>query len=166
MTAGDKAHRHRPTPVEGEGTFVVVEADEESALLRAVDTGQVVTLAANPGVTAGEVVEATVEPAELGLVYTATVDERIEVAVEAVDEPPTDRALEAAREADPGELRSYETDAGVVHVLAVPPERTAAAVQDVLEDTETVARAARLGADRVEVRSETGVLAVRYGPGR
>jgi len=152
--------------VEEEGTFVVVAADEESALLRATDTGQVVTLAANPGVTTGEVIEATVEPAELGVAYTATVEERVEVTVEAVDEPPAERAIEAARDADPGELRSYETDAGVVHVLAVPPDRTAAAVEDVVEDTETVARAARLGADRVEVRSAEGVLAVRYGPGR
>jgi hypothetical protein len=46
----------------------------------------------------------------------------------------------------------------------VPAAETEAAVADVREDEATLVRAARLGVDRVEIRSETGVVSVRYLP--
>jgi len=49
-------------------------------------------------------------------------------------------------------------------VLTVPEERTDQAAADVVEDQETVARAARLGVERVEVRAADGVVSVRYLP--
>jgi len=145
-----------------QGTFLVVEADTESAVLRAVDTGQVVTLSDDPGVAAGEVIDATVEPDETGIAYTATVEGRRDIVVEAVDDPPDDRAVAAADDADPGEVRILDGSGKTVHVLPVPPDQTVDAVRDILEDAATVERAARLGTDGVEVRSERGLVAVRY----
>jgi len=49
--------------------------------------------------------------------------------------------------------------------LTPPEEDTADAVSDVIDDREaTLSRAARLGVNRVEVRSEPGVVSVRYMP--
>jgi hypothetical protein len=54
---------------------------------------------------------------------------------------------------------------GELHVITVEEGRTGEAVDDVLEDREgTLSRAARLGVNRVEIRSEPGVLSVRYLP--
>jgi len=50
-------------------------------------------------------------------------------------------------------------------VVTVPEETTDAAVSDVVDDREaTLSRAARLGVNRVEVRSTPGVVSVRYLP--
>jgi hypothetical protein len=49
-------------------------------------------------------------------------------------------------------------------VLTVPDDGTEQAVADVLEDEATFSRAARLGVGLVEVRSEPGVVSVRYLP--
>ena len=60
--------------------------------------------------------------------------------------------------------RRERAGTGELHVLTVPDGETEAAVADVLEDEATLARAARLGVERVEVRSEPGVVSVRYLP--
>jgi hypothetical protein len=50
-------------------------------------------------------------------------------------------------------------------VITVPEERTEIAVDDVTNDRETrLLQAARAGASLVEVRSEPGVVSVRYLP--
>ncbi|ERH11829.1 MAG: hypothetical protein J07HB67_00840, partial [halophilic archaeon J07HB67] len=54
---------------------------------------------------------------------------------------------------------------GELHVITVPEERTEIAVDDVTNDRETrLLQAARAGASLVEVRSEPGVVSVRYLP--
>jgi hypothetical protein len=65
-----------------------------------------------------------------------------------------------------GELsRKERAGTGELHVMTVPEEATEAAVDDVVEDREaTLVRAARMGVARVEVRSEPGVVVVRYMP--
>lgn len=153
--------------MEAQGTFLVTHADETSAVLRDVDDGQVRTLAENPGVEAGEVVEATIEPEPPMEAAWRVVDlgDRRSPTVEPSDEPPTQQAREIAASQDTGELtRQERAGHGELHVLTVPPERTEAAVSDVLDDEATLARAARLGAERVEVRAAEGVVCVRYLP--
>lgn len=149
-----------------QGTFLVTAADDDSAVLRDVDAGQVHTLADNPDLEAGEVLAGTLEP-EPPLAVTwrvAEIDERRTVVVEAVDEPPTRQARDLAPE-EVGDVAITErAGEGEVHVLTVPPAETASAVGDVLDDEATLARAARLGVGRVEVRAADGVLAVRYLP--
>jgi len=50
-------------------------------------------------------------------------------------------------------------------VVTVPDDGTSEAVDDIVDDREgTLSRAARLGVNRVEVRSEPGVVSVRYLP--
>jgi hypothetical protein len=149
-----------------EGTFYVTEADDASAVLRDVTDGQVHTLADNPGVAAGSVVEATVEPEPpMEVVWTAEVERTFEVSVSRSEEPPTQRARETAAAQPVGEVTRHErAGTGEVHVLTVPDEETEAAVGDVLEDEATVERAARLAVERVEVRAEPGVVSVRYLP--
>ncbi|PSQ03502.1 hypothetical protein BRC92_06280 [Halobacteriales archaeon QS_4_69_31] len=150
-----------------DGTFLVTEADDETAVLRDVADGQVHTLAENPGVEAGRVVEATIE-AEPPMEVTWTVTEltrTFTVEVTESPEPPTQRAREAAADQSVGDLTRYErAGTGAVHVLTVPEDATEAAVADALEDEATVERAARLGVERVEVRSDPGVVSVRYLP--
>jgi hypothetical protein len=150
-----------------EGTFLVVEADAETAVLRDVSDSQVHTLAENPDLEAGTVADATLEPEPpLEVAWRVTDLERtFTVEVGESEEPPTQRARETAAGEPVGELTRHErAGTGEVHVLTVPEEGTDAAVADVLADEATVERAARLGVERVEVRAEPGVVSVRYLP--
>lgn len=153
-----------------EGTFVVTQAEAESAVLKDVAGGQVHTLGGNPGVEVGDVLEATLAPEPPMEVTWRVVDvaERRSVAVEESDLAPTSRERELAGDQEEGELtREARAGKGEIHVLTVPPERTEAAVADVVEDEGTLVRAAKMEAvRRVEVRSAAneGVVSVRYLP--
>ena len=149
---------------ERSGTFLVTAADDATASLSAVDDGQVLALSSNPGLEPGDVVEGTVaaDP-PLGVSWSlVAVEGRHRVAVEAVDEPPGERARRLAADLEPGGLARAPLEAGELHVLGVPADETAAARAEVVADEATRRRAARLGASRVEVRAADGVVAVRY----
>jgi len=150
-----------------EGTFLVTTADDASAVLRDVRDSQIHTLADNPGVEAGDVVVAVLEPDPPMEVAWRVTDlrEQYAIPVEHSPEPPTQQASDVAAEQSVGDLSTRErAGEGEVHVLTVPPEETENAAVDVVEDDETVARAARLGVERVEVRAADGVVSVRYLP--
>lgn len=149
------------------GTFLVTTAEEAAATLRDVHDQQVITLAGNPGVEAGEVLEATVEPEPpLEVAYrVAEIESRRTVPVERSEMVPTSMERDLAADQDEGEItRRERAGDGEIHVLTVPEDRTADAAADVVDDEETVARAARLGVERVEVRADDGVVSVRYLP--
>ncbi|WP_251329394.1 DUF5812 family protein [Haloplanus pelagicus] len=150
------------------GTFLATAADDDSAILTDVADGQVHTLATNPDVTVGEAIEGTVTPEPpLEVAWRLTdVTDRWTISVEESAEAPTTLAREVAAEQAVGELtRRERAGTGEVHVLTVSEAETESAVADVLDDTEGLrSRAARLGVARVVVRSEPGVVSVRYLP--
>ncbi|WP_227353432.1 DUF5812 family protein [Haladaptatus salinisoli] len=152
---------------EKSSTFLVTHAEDDSAVLKDVRDGQVHTLSTNPGVEPRDAVDATVAP-EPPMEVTwevVDIDDRRPLSVEESDEPPTTQEREMAAEQDVGDLaRTERAGIGEIHVLSVPPEETETAASDVLDDEGTLARAARLGVNRVEVRSEDGVVSVRYLP--
>lgn len=151
------------------GTYVVTHVDDDSAVVRDVETAQVLTLSSNPGLEVHDVLEATVAP-DLPLEVSwqvVEVADRRSVDVIDSDLAPTTHSKELAAEADVGDLVTNErAGTGEIHVLSVPTAETEDTARDVLEDVETVARAARLEAVRVEVRRspEDGVVSVRYLP--
>ncbi|OLZ42078.1 hypothetical protein A6E15_14345 [Natrinema saccharevitans] len=151
------------------GTFVVTHAEPDSAVVRDVQTAQVHTLASNPGLEVHDVLEATVAP-EPPMEVTwevIEVDDRRSIEVVDSDLEPTTYEKELAADAEIGDLVQEErAGTGEIHVFRVPGDEVAAAAADVLADEETIARAARLEAVRVEVRSaaDEGVLSVRYLP--
>lgn len=149
------------------GTFLVTHAEEESAVLKDVEAGQVHTLSSNPGVEANDAIEATVAPEPpMQVTWTVVdVEDRRSLSVDESEEPPTVQERELAAEQDVGDLTQEErAGIGEIHVLTVPSEETENAIDDVLEDEGTLVRAARLGVNRVEVRAEDGVVSVRYLP--
>ena len=150
------------------GTFLVTAADDDAAVLTDVDDGQVHTLASNPGVEAGEAIEGTVEPEPPVEVAWRLVDvaEQWPISVEESSESPTTLERELAAEQAVGELTKRErAGIGEIHVLTVAEGETDAAVADVLDDPAGLReRAARLGVERVVVRSAPGVVSVRYLP--
>ena len=150
------------------GTFLVTAADEGSAVLKNVDDGQVHTLSSNPGVSVEEAVEGTVsaEPPLHVSWQLIDVERQWPLSLERSDERPTTLARDIAADQPVGELtRRERAGTGELHVVTVPDEETEQAVDDVLDDRETtLARAARLGVARVEVRAEPGVVVVRYMP--
>jgi len=156
------------TDDEKTSTFLVTAADEGSAVLADVDDGQVHTLADNPGVDVGEAIEGTVAPEPPLEVAWRLVDvaERWTISIEESDESPTTLEHDLAGEQAVGELtRRERAGTGEIHVLTVGEADTDDAVADVLEDTEGLrSRAARLGVERVVVRSAPGVVSVRYLP--
>lgn len=152
---------------ETQGTYLVTSVDAESAVVTDVETGQVHTLADHPDLTAGEVFEATLAPVPPMEVTWEVVEiaGRRSIPVERSPETPTRQVREVAAEQGESELTRLErAGEGEIHVITVPAEATDEAARDVLDDEETVRRAARLGATRVEVRTAEGVLSVRYLP--
>lgn len=153
---------------EKEGTFLVTHADEDSAVLKDVDSGQVHTLSDNPGVDVDDAVSGVVAPdPPMNVSWKLVdIDERRSLSVERSDEPPTTQERDIAAEQDVGDLtRRERAGVGELHVITVPEDGTDEAVDDVLDDREgLLSRAARLGVERVEVRSDSGVVSVRYLP--
>ncbi|MCU4717613.1 DUF5812 family protein [Halapricum hydrolyticum] len=154
---------------ETEGTFLVSESDAETAILTDVATSQVHTLGEQPDppLEPGEVIVGTLvaEPPTTAIYAIESIDERRTIPVEYSDESPTKQEHDIAADQSVGELtRQPRAGKGELHVLTVPDDRTEQAARDVIDDRQTVARAARLGVDRVEVRAAEGVLSVRYLP--
>ena len=149
-------------------TFLVTHADDDSAVLKDVHDGQVHTLASNPGVAVDDAIEGTVTPEPpMAVAWELTeIDERRSLSIAESEEPPTAREQELAADQPVGELTTEpRAGTGELHVITVPETDTADAVDDVLDDRETtLSRAARLGVNRVEIRSEPGVVSVRYLP--
>lgn len=151
------------------GTFVVTHAESDSAVVRDVETAQVHTLASNPGLEVHDVLEATVAPdPPLEVTWQVVeVDDRRSIELVDSDLEPTQHSKDVAADADVGDLIQEErAGTGEIHVFRVPTDEVEAAARDVLEDEETIARAARLEAVRVEVRRapDDEVLSVRYLP--
>lgn len=151
------------------GTFVVTHAESDSAVVRDVETAQVHTLASNPGLEVHDVLEATVAPdPPLEVTWQVVeVDDRRSIELVDSDLEPTQHSKVVAADADIGDLIQEErAGTGEIHVFRVPTDEVEAAARDVLEDEETIARAARLEAVRVEVRRapDDEVLSVRYLP--
>lgn len=152
---------------EQEGRFLVTHADGDSAVLKDVESGQVHTLGDNPGVEDGEVIEGVLAPEPpMEVTYRLVETERLRrLSVGESSEPPTQQEREIAESQAVGEVtRRERAGSGEIHVLTVPEDRTDTAVEDVLDDEATLVRAARLGVNRVEIRSETGLISVRYLP--
>ncbi|MFB6084970.1 MAG: DUF5812 family protein [Halorientalis sp.] len=150
-----------------DATFLVTAADEESAVLRDVTDSQVHTLTTNPSVEVGEVLDASIEPDPPMEVAWRVVEiaQRRTIPVERSPEPPTQQAREIAADQPVGEItRRERAGEGELHVVTVPEGGADDAAADVLDDEETLARAARLGVDRVEIRADGQVLSVRYLP--
>ncbi|MBP1922956.1 hypothetical protein J2751_001989 [Halorubrum alkaliphilum] len=151
-----------------QSTFLVTHVESESAVLKDVHDGQVHTLSSNPGLDVDDAVEATVAPdPPMEVTYQVIeVADRWPLSIERTEEPPTVQERELAAELSVGELtREPRAGTGEIHVLRPPEDRTDDAVDDVIDDREgTLSRAARLGVNRVEIRSEPGVLSVRYLP--
>jgi len=150
-----------------EGRFVVTHVDEGSAVLKDVDSGQVHTLDDNPGVESAEVIDGALEPEPpMEVTYRlAEIEERRTLSVEESPEPPTEQERELAAEQAVGDVtRRDRAGIGELHVLTVPEADTDAAAEDVADDEATLARAARLGVNRVEIRREPGIVSVRYMP--
>ena len=155
--------------MEKQSTFLVTHTDEESAVLHDTADGQVHTLSENPSLDEGNAVEGTIAPAgPMELAWELVeCDEQWSLSAAHSEEPPTSQERELARAQEVGGLTTRErAGIGEIHVLTVPEERVAEAVEDVLDDEATLVRAARLGVNRVEVRSDAaaGVVAVRYLP--
>lgn len=152
---------------ETEGRFLVTHAEEESAVLKDVDRGQVHTLGDNPGVEEGDLLEGAVAPEPpMEVTYELVdVEDRRTVPVEIVDLEPTAQAKDIAADQPVGELTTRErAGEGELHILTVDEDGAEQVAQEVVADEETVARAGRLGVDRVEVRTAEGVVSVRYLP--
>lgn len=152
---------------ERDGRFLVTHAAEDSAVLKDVDHGQVHTLADNPGVEPDEVIEGRVEPEPpMEVTYRLTeIETQRRISLEESPEPPTEQERGLAEQQSIGEVTTRErAGTGEIHVLTVPEDETGSAIEDVLDDEATLVRAARLGVDRVEIRSEPGVVSVRYMP--
>ncbi|MFB6162049.1 MAG: DUF5812 family protein [Halococcoides sp.] len=147
--------------------YVVDHRDEETATLRNVTSGQIHTIVDPPDVSEDEALVADLTENTDGMTWSIeSIDRRWTVTIGASDQPPGDRARAAAADCSVGEIARVDRSSGALHVIPVPELETKAAVRDVLDDDATLDRAVRLGTDRVEIRHEPGLIAVRYDSSR
>lgn len=152
---------------EKHGTFLVTYIDEESAVLRDVETGQIHTLSERSDFAEYEAFEGRIalEPPIGATWEVREIEDRRTLSVEQSEEPPTSHEREIAAAQDVGEItRNERAGIGEIHVLTVLPEQTEKAVTEIEADEETLARAARYGVNWVEIRAEEGIVSVRYLP--
>jgi hypothetical protein len=150
---------------EKKGRYLATHTDDDAAVLRDVDSGQVHTLSENPGLETGDVLDGTVAPdLPMEITYSVvSVERRRQISVEVSEEPPTAQERDLAGEIG-AVTRRKRAGTGEIHVIAVPEAETDAAVAEIQTDKETLARAARLDVNRVEIRHTSGVVSVRYMP--
>lgn len=149
------------------GTFVITQVDEEQVVLSDVEDRQVHTVDSNPDLAVEDVLEATITPnPPMDVVWSfGSIAERRQIEVARSEERPTKASREIAANLEVGDLHTRErSDHGEIHVLRVPEETLEDAAEDVVEDRETVIRAARMDVRRVEIRAADEVLSVRYLP--
>lgn len=149
------------------GRFLVTHAEDQSAILQHPVSSQVYTLSENPELSAGTVVEGTLQAdPPFGATWQLIDRESArQIPIERTDLAPTRQSKETAADQPVGELTRIErAGEGELHVITVPKDRTDSAADDVIDDQTTLAQAARVGADRVEVRTEPGLVVVRYLP--
>jgi len=149
------------------GTFLVTAVDEESAVFRDVHDAQVHTIADSPDVSEGEVVTGTLAPVPpMDVVWSLeSIEERRTIELVDSDLEPTTQAAEIAADQPAGGVTTVErAGTGEVHVLTTPEDEVTATAASVLEDEDSLARAARLDAVRVEVRTGPDFVSVRYLP--
>ncbi|MFB6146498.1 MAG: DUF5812 family protein [Halobacteriaceae archaeon] len=147
------------------GTFLVTHAESDSAVLRDVADGRVHALAENPDLTAGDVLVGDLVAGPMGATWTVEDErDRWTVDVRQTGASPPDAAVEAAADAGSGDLTVLERPDGQLHAIAVEGDADSAAGEVVADDA-TVSRAARLGAQTVEVTAASGVVAVYYRTG-
>lgn len=167
-SATDAVDNAAPAEEPKSGTFLATAVDADAAVLRDVDDGRVHPVTDPPADLAPrEAVVGRLEPAGPAAVRwrLAAVEERFPVSIERSEEPPTAHERGLAADAVGELVRRRRAGEGELHVLAVPEDATEAAVADVLDDEDGLcARAARLGVSRVVVRSEPGLVCVRYLP--
>lgn len=154
------------------GTYLVTHSDREdeqgdtSTVLQDVETGQIHPITGQ-SFPAGEIIEATLVPEPpLEVTWTVdTIDRQYAIEITVLDEGPDDHARTIAADTTTGQLHREPLDGGgELHILPVPAEQRAAAIEDIRTDDETRARAARIGATRVEIRAGEEFLSVRYLP--
>lgn len=149
------------------GTFVATHVDEASAVLQEVDTAQVHTIDESPSFPAGTVIEGTIatKPPMEVVWELQDIDDQRQIELVETELSPTTQAQAAVADEAPGTVTRIEREGdGELHVLRVPAGEEAATVTEILDDDETIARAARLGVVRVELRAGDGVVSVRYLP--
>lgn len=147
------------------GTFLVTHTDDDSGILQDIHSRQVYPLAECDSLAEGELIEGTITPQPpLEVAWQIEhVTRQYAVDIVVQSDSPSDQAVDLAGRTEPGDLaREPLASGGELHVLVVDPDQVDEAIDDVRDDLETVARAARLGADRVELRAGDGFLSVRY----
>jgi len=154
---------------EKESTFLVTHVESDSAVLKDVHDGQVHTLSSNPGLTVDDALEATVAPdppMEVTYQIVEIMEQRaLDSGKRRAPDGPRARARDrdGDRRARPRGTRGRRRDPRVDAARRRHRGRGFGRVID--DDREaTLSRAARLGVNRVEVRSEPGVVSVRYMP--
>lgn len=148
-------------------TFLVTATDEETAVLRDVYDAQVHTVQEPPALEKRELVDATIQSVPPMDVVWSVEELAARRSIDLVDTDlePTTQARELAGDQQPGDIERIErAGSGELHVLRTPEGEAATTASDVLADEETLARAARLDAVRVEVRTGDGLVSVRYLP--
>lgn len=145
------------------GTFLVIDSDGESGVLQDVTTSQIHPLGTAPPVPVGSAFQGTIAPdPPLEVVWTIeSLTDHWEITVSLLDEPLTDsaRAVGAQTESGTVGIDHSPTD-GERHIIPTTDPEGAAA--DLRDDRQPRRQAAKLGADRVEIRVGEDLVSLYY----
>ncbi len=145
------------------GTFLVIDSDDENGVLQDVTTSQIHPLGTAPPVPVGSALQGTIAPEPpLEVVWTIeSLSDHWEIAVVLCDEPPADTARTVGAQTESGTVGIDQSPAdGERHVIpTADPDGTAA---DLRDDRQPRRQAAKLGADRVEIRAGDDLVSLYY----
>ena len=150
---------------ETSGRFFVTHVDSNSAILKDVFDGGVYSVEDSSSIEPNQVVECTLKavPPMLVTWEFQTIQTQWSLDIEYNSTPPATQARSLAKDGSPGELIQEPLEReGELHVLPVPESETDAIVDDIIADEATRVRAARMESNRVEVRSQPGLITIRY----
>ena len=156
-------------PETATGTFYVKAAEDVAVILHEVDSTQIFTLIENPGFEVHDIVEASLV-AQPPMEVSYLIDEleaHYTIPIETSPEPPTQRNREIGSELDPMEAVAVEREGeGEIHLLRTEDDAVERTADELHDDEMTYKNAARLGVNRVEIRTDEdeGLVSIRYLP--
>jgi len=147
--------------------FYVKHTEDVAVTLHEIDSEQIYTLIENPGLETHQILDATItENPPLGVSYVLEeIHSQETIPVEYSDEPPTRQVQQIVTDMEHGQAVAIEREGeGEIHVLHVDPDDTAETAEGIDDDETTYKNAARYGIERVEVRTDEGIVSIRYLP--
>lgn len=146
------------------GIFLVTHDDEGGTILQDVGSGRIHPVPEDTDLIDGDAFTGTIESIPpLGVLWEIhEKQDSWSISLERGQNPPTSEEQDIATATSQGAVHTECRGDHELHVMAIEDRDESAVAEEIIEDEETKARAARLEANRVVVRTGDGLVTVTY----